>query len=543
MRSPRLAITGLAIVGLVGDGGATGAPDAPATSSPYAAAKLQGWAHTLREAADGFTAGAQQKLEVNKAWLQSVFQVSKEACTMGTDLLAWHDQQPPAAWSAIYDCLTHGDGAWTDACDLKRNLELSIGCGGSNGPAYCYEGFADAAVQSARSLDAWAACVNIGLTAQAQSDAAEKAQAQADAAAQNGSGQPSGSGSGQQSGSGSNQPGGSKPADRDAEEKAKRDEAKREEAKRERDSHMHAVYDAKTAEIERRNRIADRWQKGVQQQQELLAQQQQGQIDLVSSLKSGGNDAAGASWRVHAFLGGGGLLFPVYTDATGADINSFSTVELAGGMGFDGSLELWPYFGPHVGIGAVVEAVMGWHPNVNGSALAYEGYLAARGFAGADGRGALLFEAGRAWRNGAASGDIGAGVVDAYSTGTASYQVTRVGLGGRLCGSQQYDDARFCKFGFDALLFLDQVGFEHAGGTPFVGRLTMWWRGALLASIDLGFGYPAAGTPKYAPEHTDGVFALFHVDKGWDWFGDPYGETAAQRQKRLDRNKSSKAIE
>jgi hypothetical protein len=530
MRATTVVLATALIVWLTANAGATGASNAPATSSPYAAAKLQGWAQTLRNAADGFTAGAQQKVELNKEWQQRVFEVSKEACTMGKELIAWHDAQPPAAWDAIYACLQNSRGAWMNGCDLQRTLEASIGCGGSNGPAYCYEGFASAAISSANALDAWAACVNLGIPAQAQADAAAAAKAQAVAAAQNGAQ------SGQQNGSASTTT--TTTSDRDAEEQTKREQAKRDEAKRDRDSQVHAAYDARSAEIERRNQIANRWQRGVQAQQEQLAAQTRSSIALMNAIEGGGNTVSGASWRAHIFLGGGGVVFPVYADATGVDINSYSFVGRAGGMGLDGSLELWPYFGPHIGVAAAVEGAMGWFPTVNGSSIAWEGYFALRGFAGSDGHISALFEAGHAWRQGGYSADIGGGFADAFATGTASYELNRLGIGGRYCVWSEVEDSRFCMGGLDAMLMFDLLGFEPmTSKRPIVGRLSFWGRGMFLISVDVGLSYPAAGTPTYATDDNSGTFVLFRIEKGWDWFGDPYGETDEQRKKRLERQK------
>ncbi|HVK74308.1 MAG TPA: hypothetical protein VM734_13350 [Kofleriaceae bacterium] len=85
--------------------------------------------------------------------------------------------------------------------------------------------------------------------------------------------------------------------------------------------------------------------------------------------------------------------------------------------------------------------------------------------------------------------------------------------------------------GLDFMLFGDRV----RGQTAWVGRVGWFARGMLVISLDAGPGYPSVGAPRFAAEDDDGFFALFRLDKGWDWFGDPYGETAAQRKARLAR--------
>jgi hypothetical protein len=280
-------------------------------------------------------------------------------------------------------------------------------------------------------------------------------------------------------------------------QKRKEEEAKRqaEERERQQEELLREQERQKRAEMERRMKEAAEREKTGQAQVDNTVKDFS---DLSGAIVKGPHGTFnGDTWYV-AF--GGGLWMgsiPVIESHSGSGINSYSAPSGALGIGGMLTLEVWPYYGRNIGIGAFGNFAYGAATGGNFGGSVFSGNYGGKGFLG--------FEAIRAVgeismgpRSGVTTSDNANIGIDAQGVGSGSYKLNRLGYG--------------IAFKIDEHAYIELMKFDDkpdylapAQKLPTVWHAALIWPGGMYGYMEYGNKYPAAGTA---------VFPLQDADKG-----------------------------
>ena len=224
--------------------------------------------------------------------------------------------------------------------------------------------------------------------------------------------------------------------------------------------------------------------------------------------KSGlGNKFQGNSWRIVMDFGAfEGISLPVYTVTSGADVNTYNSVDGFFTMGNSAGLEFYPYFGKNFGVGLISSGFFGYLPQSSNSY-----YLGFSAFLGSEHL-KLLGEYKSGSRSTDYSLDVGSEFgLDIVGTGGGNYDYNAWGIGLRIGGyddnSDIFDfilDNENSNYGNNILIYKLEY-FNFGGGFHIVGEYS-------------------SSFPALAPVNLNQNGTYFDVSIRWmiNFFGNPY---------------------
>jgi len=319
---------------------------------------------------------------------------------------------------------------------------------------------------------------------------------------------------------------------RDAEEQARRKQEEEENAKRRAAADKKRQEETDRAAEEERRReekarmLAERYQeqKAVADSTNAAYYEQLG--TAMAGLRGGGNHPRGTSTYRHFELGVGFEVMPIYSNTGGSDIpDPYSSGTSAVGLGPHLRFGYSPYHSASFVAGLYGQGRAGGLAAVGGSQAVASGELGLEGAFGPERSWQLQWRVGIGAKYGTASGNSGAGIIDAtsYGSGTASY--TRIGVGVRRCSRRDTQDDRFCSNRKELLLARDS--YEEGSAVTLIGRYA--FLRFMAIGIEIGFSVPRAGAPDYDTDGSStGTSFAFGITHSWDVFGDPRKGTTKQ---------------
>lgn len=282
-------------------------------------------------------------------------------------------------------------------------------------------------------------------------------------------------------------------------------------------------------EQERRMALLEKYQAAKREADEANRKRDERLLETTRAFGHGGDSLVGSTWHVHRGFGIGFAALPIYTDTERADRPPSSDVEHAYGIGPALSVEYWPLIGPNGGVGGFADALTTGTAVSGGRTWVIATGVGLRSFWGDEAGISLLGELGFGTRAGGSSYDSGAGIVESYTVGSASYEILRGGLGARLC-SDTDTRAKSCSSAWSISVLLDAPRFEGAG-TPVGGRLEWAGRASMRWRLE-GAMYPPEGDPESAVRPKRQLFLGFSFESTWDNFGSPRNIAPTRRAAR-----------
>ncbi len=308
-------------------------------------------------------------------------------------------------------------------------------------------------------------------------------------------------------------------ADADKKKQADEQNAKRQEAA----DKQRADAEARAAEEERRREekarmLAERYQ---EQRAAADAANTQYANDLgaaMGAMHGGGNHPKGTSRYTHLEIGMGFEVMPIYTNTSGSDVMSYSSGSSAVGLGPQFQLAIAPYHSARFMLGGYGIGRIQGMATAGGTMAVIGGEFGLKGAYGPERSWQLAYKVGYGLRYGSSNGNVGAGIIDAYSYGDGSSSYSRIGIGFRHCGDVDDEDDRFCQRATEFMISRD--GYGDGAATTLSLRFSFFR--VITLTGELGIGVPRPGSPTYdtddSPHGTSFLFGFAHT---WDFFGKP----------------------
>jgi hypothetical protein len=245
--------------------------------------------------------------------------------------------------------------------------------------------------------------------------------------------------------------------------------------------------------------------------------------NVMASGSGGGNHPTGGSWHVHLGIGAGMYVLPLFKNSAAiSDSMYMLAASTDPGMIFtvgpSMSLEVWPYYGPHLGVAVHGSGQFGAMALPGGGMLSWGAGGGIKAFVGKTNRWMLFGEGAvryrSEWLSQAASYDP---ILEGAADGSAGFRLDEYGAGLRWCMSNDGSDDRFCdsEMTFEVL----RQSFDYSPDTAQLYRLELRAHRIVDVQITAGFDIPTPGENDYGGSGDHQFQITANIEWSFDWFG------------------------